>query len=90
MEVVKEGLWIILDCPSPSCLLGSSLIDQLIYAQQELLGVSQDIQLVQRLREANLSGQSEVMIVHFAHEVDLEGDIVCLEDAEEEFWSANE
>ena len=76
MEVVKEGLWIILGHPRPNHLLGSSLIDWLIYAQQELLGVLQDIQLVQRLREANLSRQSEAVITHFAHEVDPEGDII--------------
>ena len=50
----------------------------------------QDIQLVQKLREMNLSRCSEVMIAHFAHEVDPEGDVVQLEDAEEEFWSVNE
>ena len=70
--------------------MGTSLIDWLIYAQEEMLGVSHDIQLVQRFSTMGLSGRVEVMVLSLAHEMDPEGDIVCAEDEEEEFWSANE
>ena len=70
--------------------MGTSLIDRLIYAQEEMLGVSWDIQLVQRFSEMGLSGRAEAMVLHLAHEVDPEGDIVCPEDEEEEYWSATE
>ena len=52
--------------------------------------MSQDIQLVQRFSEVGLSGMAEAMVLHFAHEVDPEGDIIHPEDEEEEFWSAAE
>ena len=70
--------------------MGASLIDRLIYAQEEMLGVSQDIQLVQRFSTLGLSSRSEVMVLSLAHEMDPEGDIVRAEDEEEEFWSATE
>ena len=70
--------------------MGTSLIDRLIYAQEEMLGVLRDIQLVQRFSTMGLSGRVEVMVLSLAHEMDPEGDIVCAEDEEEEFWSANE
>ena len=70
--------------------MGTSLIDQLIYVQEEMLGVSRDIQLVQRFSEMGLSRRAEAMVLHLAHEVDPEGDIAHPEDEEEEFWSANE
>ena len=68
--------------------MGTSLIDRLIYAQEEMLGVSWDIQLVQRFSIMGLSGRAEVMVLSLAHEMDPEGDIVHVEDKEEEFWSA--
>ena len=37
-----------------------------------------------------LSGRAEAMVLSFANEMDPEGDILCAEDEEEEFWSANE
>ena len=37
-----------------------------------------------------LSGRAEVMVLSLAHEMDPEGGVVCAEDDEEEFWSANE
>ena len=37
-----------------------------------------------------LSGRAEAMVLSFAHEMDSEGDIVRVEDEEEEFWSVNE
>ena len=55
-----------------------------------MLGVSQDIQLVQRFSTMGLSGRAEVMVLSLAHEMDPKGDIVHAEDEEEEFWSANE
>ena len=67
--------------------MGSSLIDWLIYAREEMLGVSQDIQLVQRFSTLGLSGRAEAMVLSLAHEMDPEGDIICAEDKEEEFWS---
>ena len=70
--------------------MGSSLIDRLIYAQEEMLGVSQDIQLVQRFSTLGLSGRAEVMTLSLAHEMDPEGNTVRVEDEEEEFWSAIE
>ena len=53
-----------------------------------MLGVSQDIQLVQRFSTIGLSGRAKAMVLSFAHEMDPEGDIVRAEDEEEEFWSA--
>ena len=70
--------------------MGTSLIDQLIYAQEEMLGVSQDIQLVQRFSTMGLSGRAEAMVLSLTHEMDPEGDIIRVEDKEEEFWSATE
>ena len=55
-----------------------------------MLGVSRDIQLVQRFSGLGLSGRAEEMVMHLAQEVDPEGDCICLEDEEEEFWSAAE
>ena len=55
-----------------------------------MLGVSQDIQLVQRFSTMGLSGRAEVIVLSLAHEMDPEGGIVHAEDEEEEFWSANE
>ena len=55
-----------------------------------MLGVSRDIQLVQRFSEMGLSGRAKEMVLHLTHEVDPEGDIVRPEDEEEEFWSAAE
>ena len=37
-----------------------------------------------------LSGRAKAMVLSLAHEMDPEGDIVCVEDEEEEFWSATE
>ena len=68
--------------------MGMSLIDWLIYAQEELLGVSQDIQLAQRFSTMGLSGRAEAMVLSLAHEMDPEGDVVRVKDEEEEFWSA--
>ena len=70
--------------------MGTSLIDRLIYAQEEMLGVSQDIRLVQRFSTMGLSGRTEAMVLSLAHEMDPEGDTVRAEDEEEEFWSATE
>ena len=70
--------------------MGSSLIDWLIYTQEEMLGVLQDIQLVQRFSTMGLSRRAEAMVLSLAHEMDPEGDIVRAEDEEEEFWSATE
>ena len=70
--------------------MGTSLIDWLIYAQEEMLGVSRDIQLVQRFSTMGLSRRAEAMVLSLAHEMDPEGDIVCAEDGEEQFWSATE
>ena len=67
--------------------MGTLLIDRLIWAQEQLLGVSRDIQLVWRFSKMGLSGRSEELVMHLAQEVDLEGDSVHPED-EEEFWSA--
>ena len=55
-----------------------------------MLEVSRDIQLVQRFSRMGLSRRAKAMVLHLAHEVDPEGDIVHLEDEEEEFWSATE
>ena len=55
-----------------------------------MLGVSRDIQLAQRFSEMGLSGRAEAMVLHLAHEMDPEGDHICPEDEEEEFWSATE
>ena len=55
-----------------------------------MLGVSQDIQLVQKFSEMGLSGRAEELVMHLAQEVDPEGDIICPEDEEEEFWSTTE
>ena len=55
-----------------------------------MLAVSQDIQLVQRFREVGLSGRSEAMVLHFANELDPEGDVACPGDEEVESWSASE
>ena len=68
--------------------MGMSLIDRLIYAQEEMLGVSRDIQLVQRFSTMGLSRRAEAMVLSLAHEMDPEGDIARPEDEEEEFWSA--
>ena len=65
--------------------MGMSLIDWLIYAQEEMLGVLWDIQLVQRFSGLGLSGRAKAMVLHLAHEVDPKGDIVRPEDEEEEF-----
>ena len=70
--------------------MGTSLIDQLIYAQEEMLGVSQDIQLVQRFSTVGLSGRAKAMVLSLAHEMDPEGDIIRAEDEGEEFWSVTE
>ena len=70
--------------------MGTSLIDRLIWAQEQMLGVLQDIQLVQRFSEMGLSGRVEELVMHLAQEVDPEGDSVRPEDEEEEFWSATE
>ena len=67
--------------------MGTSLIDRLIYAQEEMLGVSRDIQLVQRFSTMGLNGRAEAMVLSLAHEMDPEGDIVRAEDEEEQFWS---
>ena len=37
-----------------------------------------------------LSGRAEAMVLSLAYEMDPEGDIVCAEDGEEQFWSATE
>ena len=55
-----------------------------------MLGVSQDIQLVQRFSTLGLSGRAEVMVLSLAHEMDPEGDVFHVEDEEEEFWSVTE
>ena len=55
-----------------------------------MLGVSRDIQLVQRFSTMGLSGRAEVMVLSLANEMDPEGDILRVEDEEEEFWSVNE
>ena len=78
------------DCRRPTLPMGLSLIDWLIYTQEEMLGVSRDIQLVQRFSTLGLSSRAEAMVLSLAHEMDPKGDIVCVEDEEEEFWSANE
>ena len=55
-----------------------------------MLGVSRDIQLVQRFSKIGLSGRAEELVMHLAQEVDPEGDSVHPEDEEEEFWSVAE
>ena len=70
--------------------MGTSLIDWLIWAQEQMLAVSQDIQLVQRFSKMGLSGRAEEMVMYLAQEADPEGDCVRLENGEEEFWSAAE
>ena len=70
--------------------MGMSLIDWLILAQEQMLGVSRDIQLVQRFSKLGLSRRAKEMVMHLAQEVDPEGDHIHLEDEEEEFWSAAE
>ena len=55
-----------------------------------MLGVSRDIQLVQRFSELGLSRRAEETVMHLAQEADPEGDHIRPEDEEEEFWSAAE
>ena len=55
-----------------------------------MLGVSQDIQLVQRFSKMGLSRRAEELVMHLTQEVDPKGDIICPEDEEEEFWSVTE
>ena len=37
-----------------------------------------------------LSGRAEAMVLSLSHEMDPKGDIVHVEDEEEEFWSVTE
>ena len=74
LEAVTNTIQLIRDRHPQRLPMGTSLIDQLIWAQEQLLGVLRDIQLVQRFSEMGLSGRVEELVMHLAQEVDPEGD----------------
>lgn len=72
--------------------MGGSLINQLIFAQEELLSISREIQLAQQLEAVVISTRIEEVRMHKILEANPKGDLSFRreEDKEEVFWSVIE